>query len=189
LAVHKRNDNNVSKARSFNRDTVYPVGRDEAGKRLCRWDQKPVARRRLAYCSDACQIEVDIRTSASSLRHHVRRRDKSMCASCKCKTAKLRRILNHARRSLRELRLSTEGRRFRHEGKAIDALLIRLGFNPKKSLWEADHIVELSSGGDSSLANTQTLCVPCHKVKTRQMHAARKLKRRNDKSPMLEAST
>ena len=107
--------------------------------------------------------------------------------TCRCRTAKLRRILNHARRSLRDLRLATDGRRFRHEGKAIDCLLTRLGFNPKKSLWEADHIVELSSGGESSLENTQTLCVPCHKAKTREMHAERKKRRRDHYSPATTA--
>ena len=181
----------VKKARSFNRNTIYPVGRDQAGKRLCRWDLKPVAPGRLSYCSDACQIEVDIRTSASSLRYHVKRRDKGVCAKCGCKTAKLKRVLNHARRSLHELSRGcgkTKGRRFRNEGKAIDLLLIRLGFNPNKSFWEADHIVELSSDGESSLQNTQTLCVPCHKAKTRRMHAQRKQKRQDDKLQMLEAS-
>ena len=179
----------MRKARSFNRNTIYPVGRNQAGKRLCRWDQKPVAPGRLSYCSDACQIEVDIRTSASSLRYHVKRRDKGVCAKCGCKTAKLKRVLNHARRSVQELSRGpgkTNERRFRTEAKAIDLLLIRLGFNSNKSFWEVDHIVELSSDGESSLENTQTLCVPCHKAKTRQMHAQRKQRRLEDKRQMVE---
>lgn len=35
--------------------------------------------------------------------------------------------------------------------------------------WEADHIVEVRDGGGCcGLDNYQTLCVPCHKAKTRQ---------------------
>jgi len=101
----------------------------------------------------------------------------------------LKRVLNHARRSVQELSRGpgkTNERRVRTEAKSIDLLLITLGFNSNKSFWELDHIFELSSGGESSLENTLTLCVPCHKAKTRQMHAERKQKRQEDKRQMLE---
>ena len=35
--------------------------------------------------------------------------------------------------------------------------------------WECHHIVPVASGGSHSLDNLQTLCVPCHKAKTRAM--------------------
>jgi len=35
--------------------------------------------------------------------------------------------------------------------------------------WEADHIVPLAEGGDSSLENYRTLCIECHKSATRML--------------------
>ncbi len=31
---------------------------------------------------------------------------------------------------------------------------------------ECDHIIPLSKGGEDSIHNTQTLCIPCHRLKT-----------------------
>ena len=41
-----------------------------------------------------------------------------------------------------------------------------LGFKPRKSFWELDHVVPLIDGGGHDLANLQTLCTPCHQRKT-----------------------
>lgn len=38
---------------------------------------------------------------------------------------------------------------------------------------EVDHIVNVASGGSDDESNLQTLCVPCHKVKTAQESAGR----------------
>ena len=42
--------------------------------------------------------------------------------------------------------------------------------------WEHDHIVPLKDGGSHALDNIQTLCVPCHKVKTAREAGARVLR-------------
>jgi 5-methylcytosine-specific restriction enzyme A len=170
----------VSKPRTFNRDLVYPVHKNAEGRRLCRWCQSPVPRSRMSYCSKACLKEVDIRTSAGMLRYHVKQRDQGVCAACGLDTQRLKRILDHARRSLYELLRgigSTDGCWFPYEARAVDSVLRQMGFNSDKTLWEADHIIEVSAGGDSNLANVQTLCVPCHKAKTKKMHADRKFER------------
>ena len=163
--------------RIANRDAAYPVRKDAAGNRLCRWDQKPVAQGRRNYCSEQCAIEVDIRTSGSSLRYHIKQRDKGVCAACGLDTERLERIAEHAKRSLYEIKNgigATKGWWSPHTVRSIDVFFMGFGFNRNQSFWEADHIVELVNGGETSLENTQTLCVPCHKAKTKQMHADRK---------------
>ena len=56
--------------------------------------------------------------------------------------------------------------------------LKRMLVNPKEGdFWEADHIIPVAEGGgETSLDNFQTLCVPCHQRKTKQQ-AADKSKR------------
>ncbi|MPX19093.1 HNH endonuclease [Moraxella catarrhalis] len=39
-------------------------------------------------------------------------------------------------------------------------------FNP--SMLEADHIINRAQGGSDDLSNLQTLCKPCHKIKTQK---------------------
>jgi hypothetical protein len=49
----------------------------------------------------------------------------------------------------------------------------RLGFPElSRSWWEMDHIVEVvNGGGGCGLDNLQTLCVVCHKAKTKRLMA------------------
>jgi 5-methylcytosine-specific restriction endonuclease McrA len=145
----------VKPPRTFNRDLLYPVKKDKDGNRLCRWCQKPCGNRR-SYCGKPCLKEVDIRCSAGMLRHYVKERDKGIC-----------------------------DRTWFSGEFSKDSFLARLGFNRHGSLWEADHIVEVSNGGESILENTQTLCVPCHKAKTKRMHRERARQRRVTKQPEL----
>lgn len=173
--------------RTFDRSLKYPIGRDDAGKPLCRWDQKPVAPGRRAYCSDQCQIEVDIRTNAGAARRHVHDRDKAICAACGCDTDLLRRALGYAAQSASNAENYGNHRlyihfRFHYHWTAtagVRELAMKLGFNVHGHFWEADHIVELADGGDGGLANLQTLCVPCHKGKTARLAGERARKRRD----------
>lgn len=41
--------------------------------------------------------------------------------------------------------------------------------------WQADHIIPHSEGGEFVLENLRTLCVPCHKERTKQWHRAKRL--------------
>ena len=52
--------------------------------------------------------------------------------------------------------------------------------DPKEGdFWEADHIVPVAEGGgETSLDNFQTLCVPCHKEKTRRQAADKERRKR-----------
>lgn len=39
--------------------------------------------------------------------------------------------------------------------------------------WQADHIIEWADGGTHDLENIQTLCLPCHKTKTKESRRLR----------------
>jgi 5-methylcytosine-specific restriction enzyme A len=156
-----------------------PHKKDENGKPLCRWCEQSVAPPRRSWCSDECVQEYLIRSSADTLRSAVLKRDKGVCACCGADTEKIQRVISHAERSYDKF---TDGLIERRDWQdwphyAIWPLFGRMGFNRNQTFWEADHIIEVSNGGETSLDNIQTLCVPCHKAKTKQMHADRKFQR------------
>ncbi len=84
-------------------------------------------------------------TDPRGQRRRVRKRDRGVCRACGLDTNALRR------------RVAGRGRAGR---------LRALGFLPRRSLWELDHIVPLIDGGGHEFSNLQTLCVPCHRKKT-----------------------
>ena len=99
-------------------------------------------------------------------RRRVRRRDRGICASCGLDTI-------------------AERRRLRGRGSA--ARLRELGFKVRKSLWELDHIVPLIDGGTHDMANLQTLCTPCHKLKTaREAEERRERERERQADALME---
>ncbi|MCH2170831.1 HNH endonuclease [Myxococcota bacterium] len=89
-------------------------------------------------------------------RRRVRRRDRGRCAMCNLDTNALRR---------------------RVRGRGATRRLRELGFLPRRSLWEVDHIVPLVDGGGHDLSNLQTLCMPCHRLKTAQEAGERRNRR------------
>lgn len=137
-----------------------PYLKDENGKPLCRWCKGPVEPPKRSWCSKECVKEFLIRSSAQSLRRAVFERDKGVCACCGADTEKIKRVAYHAKADIWET--------YRAMG---------FNWNRHQTLWEADHVLEVSAGGETSLDNIQTLCVPCHKAKTKKMHADRKFER------------
>ena len=89
-------------------------------------------------------------------RRLVRKRDRGRCAECGLNTYSLRRKVR---------------------GRGATKKLRALGFKPRMSLWELDHINPLIEGGGHGLENLQTLCTPCHKAKTSREASARCLER------------
>lgn len=153
---------------------AFPYRKDADGKPLCRWCGGAVKPPRRSWCSQECVDAFLIQSDGNALRDHVFRRDGGICAKCGCDTGKLQRILDHAIASQEELGTPPEYAVFGWWTQRVWAFFTRLGFNEGCSLWEADHVVEVCNGGATALDNMQTLCVPCHKEKTRQMHANRK---------------
>lgn len=142
-----------------------PIPFSEAPRGTCRWcgatilyedgtkrGQLDRRRRWHPVCVDR-YMESDPREA----RRRVRRRDRGICAQCGVDTYAIRR---------------------RHRGRGATKQLRELGFKPRKSLWELDHVVPLIEGGGHEISNLQTLCTPCHKRKTAQEAAARRESRR-----------
>lgn len=150
----------------------FPFRKDESGRPLCRYCGASVQSPRRSWCSQECVDEFLLRSSGSGFRSAVFRRDKGVCGCCGCDTEHLQRILDHAIESFRDL-VSHEAGSWGWWEREVWRVLTGLGFNEKQSLWEADHIVEVVHDGETSLDNAQTLCVPCHKAKTRKMHEDR----------------
>ncbi len=125
----------------------------DAPRGTCRWCGEPILyesggkrgaidRRRRWH--PACAHAYDA-THPRELRRRVQRRDGGVCANCRVDTNALRRSL---------------------KGRGSWARMRALGFAPRRSLWELDHVVPLIDGGTHALSNLQTLCVPCHRAKS-----------------------
>lgn len=97
------------------------------------------------------------------LRSFVEHRDGGVCAVCGLNAILLRRAFDA------ELYRS---RCDRQELFRIRERLELLGFNPWSFvLWEVDHIIPVMDGGGLlGPKNVRTLCRPCHKAATKQLH-------------------
>lgn len=162
----------------------WKTGRGPTGRPVCRWCGVETKHPRRTWCSDECVAEWMVR--AGNPRGPTFERDKGVCALCGLDTEKLRRIIDHARRSLKGepyLRGSSIS-----AWRLLDGLFRKIGFLLSRSLWEADHIQPVVRGGGScGLDNIRTLCRPCHLGVTRDLAADRARERRDAKRGLLEA--
>jgi 5-methylcytosine-specific restriction endonuclease McrA len=127
------------------------VERSSAGRPLCRWCGKEVAKGRRTFCSDACVHDWKLRTDPAYLRGKVFERDKGVCARCGADTVALRRDM----------------RKLDYAARRQFLKLWRLREGSRKSLWDADHIVPVAEGGGQcDLSNMRTLCLLCHREAT-----------------------
>ncbi|HEY7305814.1 MAG TPA: HNH endonuclease signature motif containing protein [Bryobacteraceae bacterium] len=129
-----------------NRDAL---GKGAHGRCLCRWCSLEVPPGRRTFCSNWCVEEWKLRSDPGHLRERVLERDRGVCAACGLDClAEFRRI-----------------RRLR--GASRVKALSDWGSRGRKSLWDADHIVPVvEGGGECDLANMQTLCLKCHRIRT-----------------------
>ena len=136
---------------SAHRRPIIPFS--DAPRGACRWCGDPILyedgpkrgepnRRRRWH--PAC-VDRYNESDPREARRRVRKRDRGRCAVCGLDTVKLRRSIR---------------------GKGTFKKTRELGFKPRKSFWELDHVVPLIDGGGHDLANLQTLCSPCHQRKT-----------------------
>ena len=179
MGMNVRGKKGMAANKRYMSSADLPYLKDENGKPLCRWCKGAVKPPRRSWCSRECVREFLIRSSADSLRRAVFDRDKGVCACCGADTEKIRRVRDRAGSAYDKLTDGLFERRDWHDWPfyAMRALFESLGFNRNQTLWEADHIKEVSAGGETCLENIQTLCVPCHKAKTKKMHADRKFER------------
>ncbi len=139
----------------------------DAPRGTCRWCGEPILHESGAKKGECnfrrrwhqpC-VDTYYESDPREARRSVRKRDHGRCAECGLDTYALRRKLK-GRGSHRKLR--------------------ELGYKPRKSLWELDHIVPLIDGGGHEPANLQTLCTPCHKDKTAREATRRRAQKHVD---------
>lgn len=162
-----------------NTGNLVPRALMEKGPRghpLCRWCHRETPHPHNTFCGPACVHAWKLRADAGYLRGCVYARDHGVCAQCGTDTARL--IDELAARVPCVVAGSPYARRIDPILGKHRALLTARRYDLGRSLWAADHIVPVSQGGGQcDLGNIQTLCVPCHKAKSR----AEAQKRANDK--------
>lgn len=132
------------------------------GNTCCRWCQGDVYAPRRTFCSDNCVHEHRLRTNNKYLRECVYKRDKGICAECSIDT-KL---------------IAKELKQYHYKSVRHKELLVKYGISEKRKiwkrkygggLWDADHIKPVCKGGGlCGLENMKTLCILCHKAKTKK---------------------
>lgn len=130
------------------------------GRPLCRFCQNETVPPRRTFCSDECVHKFKVQSSATYVRKRVEERDRGVCCACKLDTRKLKEILYQVR--------SQKG--FGAYQALLDHYKETYGYDfaLHKHAWEADHRVAVCLGGGEALLDAyQTLCVPCHRKKTR----------------------
>ena len=127
-------------------------------KGLCRGCGNPVPARRESWCSNACFERYD----PARVRFACRQRDQGVCAECGVDTESLRRsVLPEPCGGGWSPALPNREERL--------AELAAQGWpnTARRRWWEMDHITPFSEGGLTVLENVRTLCVPCHKRRTK----------------------
>lgn len=131
------------------------------GRPLCRFcgiETKPPRR---TFCSDQCVDQFKIQSSAGYAREKVFERDRGVCADCGLDTIQLKKVLYQVRAE---------------KGFGAYQALLRLykerygyDFALHKHYWEADHDLAVClGGGEATIDNLVTRCVPCHRKKTKK---------------------
>lgn len=127
------------------------------GRNLCYWCRAEVPKGRRNWCGDECVADYKLHHDWQTIRRAVFKRDRGVCCLCGCDTEKVRRVFRPL---------------YRNDWRTIVSLLKELGWPKETSRdwWEADHIEAKSRGGEDHPRNLRTLCVPCHKARTRKQH-------------------
>jgi 5-methylcytosine-specific restriction enzyme A len=115
------------------------------------------------------------RYSPTPMRQRVFRRDHGVCARCGIDTTALGRVLKAEWHRIKQARSEQERREraeFRH----------RYRWFFRCTSWDADHIVPVAEGGgECTMANIRTLCVPCHQHVTKEQARNRASHRRQER--------
>ncbi|KKK81125.1 hypothetical protein LCGC14_2816610 [marine sediment metagenome] len=168
--------NRTRKDAGYCNEAKLPKG--PSGRNLCRQCATEVPKGRRTFCSSECVDAWKWTTDPAFVRAKVWDRDRGVCANCDRDTEMAR------RRALNMLRRWTEWKRGRPTAlkRLTSAAVNRFGrgcwARAHTSWWDADHITPVDEGGgECGLDNYQTLCLPCHRLKT-ATQAARKAGRR-----------
>lgn len=141
-----------------------PLGPD--GEKICYNCGGPLPKGKPFNCSPKCSDEWQMRTSPAHARFRLFQRDKGICVLCKTDTVAL---------SEEYRKLPHGSRDDRADGNDVRSAFLKAhGIPPGRSCsdwWDADHITPvIEGGGECGLDNLRTLCLPCHKKETKQLH-------------------
>lgn len=145
--------------RGFKDPSELPKGPN--GRPLCRFCGKETEPPRRTFCSDQCVHQFKIQSSGGYAREQVFQRDRGVCAKCGLDTEKLKQVLYRVRmeKGDQDYRMLLN---YYKEKYGYD-------FNLEKHMWEADHTVAVClGGGQATLDEYQTLCIVCHRKKTKK---------------------
>lgn len=125
---------------------------------ICGTDVEPPK----VFCgSPFCTHEYKIRSDAGYAREQVFLRDRGVCQSCGLDTEKLKTLLYRVR--------TEKGEDAYQELLHLYAKKTGYSFSLEKHFFEVDHIRPVAWGGGScGIDNLQSLCPPCHRIKTRR---------------------
>jgi 5-methylcytosine-specific restriction endonuclease McrA len=153
----------------------FPRRCDAGGAMLCRFCLHPVQPPRRTFCSDECVNRYLAATCPRALRAQVLQRDKGICVLCRFDALKVRWILNY-------LRFGAHGGT-QPDPEAFAFYVAHLGIPAKRvggALWDADHVRPVIEGGESTLENMRTLCIPCHRKVTYELTQRRVMRRKSE---------
>lgn len=136
---------------------TLPTGAN--GRALCRYCSQEVPAKRKSFCSEACVHEFKVQSQPAYARKCVFERDRGICKKCGLDTEELKQTLYQLRQ-----------RDLESYNKLLHKLMYTYGadFRLGNHFFEIDHIQAVKLGGGScGLDNLMTLCIPCHRQKTR----------------------
>ncbi len=174
---------------------VYDKSRfpKQPGKGLCRGCGQSVPKGRKTWCSSKCNN----RFNPAFVRFDCEKRDKGICSICHVDTnAAQKRFVTQRdiwNSTPSQYRYFVNGQfirekfefsakiYLRHSGKRHAAAQKRRGQmiaagwpgNKQRDWWEMDHIIPFSEGGLTVIENVRTLCIICHKHRTKTWHKSR----------------
>jgi 5-methylcytosine-specific restriction endonuclease McrA len=142
------------------------------GEKICYNCGGPLPKGRPFNCSPACSEAWQCKTSPSYMRYRIFQRDKGICALCQADTAALKAEYDSLPKATYES--------VRKQGPRLEFLKLH-GIPPGRAWsdwWDADHIIPvIEGGGECDLSNLRTLCIPCHRKETKELHSRLKAKR------------
>eukprot|EP01083_Nonionella_stella_P193309 714098_1 len=133
------------------------------------------------FCSEECHRRHGINTNSTAIRRELFQIERGVCQKCGVDCRKIYLHICHLVPSSRFVHLRSEKSFKDLERDRLWALCTKSPLG-EGHFWEADHIIPVEQGGGQcDIENLQTLCVPCHRVKTRAQTKERAERKRHAK--------
>jgi len=148
------------------RTKLKKIKKNSDGINLCRWCKNPVKPPKRTFCSSVCIHEYKIRSDTKYARDFVYERDLGQCSRCGVDTRYMKIEIENLRRSV------NSGIDSFKKNPSYVEFCKKFGLTvgeSLKSVWHMDHKKPVfKGGGECGLDNLVTLCVLCHKAKTKE---------------------